>query len=258
MEVGDSSEIEVLIKLEEHFRKPVFVFIYNPLNEKGIAEKDELYIRWFIENVIRKKNIRDCTIILNGFGGDLKTALLSSQILRDNLNYYACFVPSVIGSSLVYFALQSNKLILGEKSILTQIDPIFEYKGETLRAIKNLSNLDVEIRTRSQKIINYNMEILKRILKRGKLLDKGCFSKENEINNDELERIVHLFMGKKFHESGLKVNDLSRLKINKRIENEDIIKITNELIRKCRDELFSMSDYNRLVILTNEGGYFFE
>jgi hypothetical protein len=204
-----SQETEILSKLEEIFRKPVFVMVYNPFNEKGIAENDEIYIKWFIENIIKKKNIRDCAIILNGFGGDLKTALLSSQILRENLNYYSCFVPSVIGSSLIYFALQSNKLVLGEKSILTQIDPIFEHKGETLRAIKNISNIDSEIRTKSQKIINYNMEILKKILKKGKLLDKKCFSKLDEINQDELERIVHLFMGKKFHESGLRINDVT-------------------------------------------------
>src|SRR3989344_263871 len=241
----DYQEAEILSKLEDFFRKPVFVVVYNPHNERGIAENDERYIKWFIESVIKKRNIRDCTIILNGFGGDLKTAVLSSQILRENLNYYSCFVPSVIGSSLIYLALQANKLILGEKSILTQIDPIFEYKGETLRAIKNLSNIDAEIRSKSQKIINYNMEILKKILKKGKLIDKKCFSKQNEINQSELERIIHLFMGKEFHESGLKINDLKNLKINIRIEDKEIVKLANELIKKCREELFEMSDHNR-------------
>ncbi|MDD5015371.1 MAG: hypothetical protein PHW73_09815 [Atribacterota bacterium] len=247
-----------ILKLEEYFGKRVFVLIYNPLNEKGIDINDETYIEWFLERVIKPEKIRDCVIILNGFGGDFKTAILSSSLLRENLNYYSCLVPSVIGSSLCYFVLQSNKLLVGEKSILTQIDPLFEHNGELLRAIKNLSSIDGEIRKKAHKVFDYNIEMLKNILKKGGLLSKECFSKNNEIHFGELGKIIDLFMGKIFHESGININELKKLKIRLKIENEEIINLANEIIGDCRNELFEEEDYNRFIIHSREGGYFFQ
>src|SRR3989339_583075 len=105
--------VKLLFELEGYFKKRVFVIQYNPIIEKGIDLNDEVYIEYFIQEILKKENVRHCVIIFNGFGGDLRTAILCSSLLRKNLDYYSCFVPSVIGSSLCYFALQANQLIVG-------------------------------------------------------------------------------------------------------------------------------------------------
>lgn len=253
------SKEEMIIQLEEYFGKRVFAIVYNPIREEGIKTNDETYIAYFIEKVIKKENIRDCVIILNGFGGDFRTSLLCSSLLRKNLNYYSCLIPSVVGSSLCYFVLQSNKLILGKNSKITQIDPLIEHEGEQLRAIKNLTHPDGEIRKKAHRVLSYNIEILKKILKKEGILNSSCFSNENEINIYELKRIIDVFMGKEFHESGLKFEELKKLKINLKMEDEEIIKISKEIVHLCRKELFEEEEgYDRLIIHTKNGSYFFQ
>lgn len=254
----DSGRILLVKKLKEHFRKEIFVLTYNRFIEEGIKEGDEQYFMFFIEQVIKKRNIRDCVLIINGFGGNLKTALICSNLFRQNLNYYSCFVPSVIGSSLCYFALQSNNLLIGEQSIITQIDPLIEHDGEQLRAIKNLSHIDGDIRAKSHKAINYNIEIIKDTLKKGRLLNKKCFSGKNEIISSELSKIVKTFMGKDSHDSVLKIDELKKLSINFRIEDQGVVVLAKDLVKSCVEELLEMDDFNRFVIQTDSGGYFFK
>ncbi|MFA5174208.1 MAG: hypothetical protein WC438_03430 [Candidatus Pacearchaeota archaeon] len=254
----ENEEIQKLIEqLEAHFNKEVIFLIYDPRDEEGIKLQDEIFFEFIIERILKSNNLKECVLVLNGFGGDFKTALLCSSMLRNYLNYYICFIPSVIGSSLSYFVLQSNKLIIGKKSILTQIDPLIDHKGEQLRAIKNLSSLDDEIRKKSHEAFNYNLLILRKILKKKRILDKKCFSRRNSINSWELNRIIELFMGKQQHESGLTIEELKKLKINLVIESEEIVAIANKIINKCREELFHMDEYHRFMIQCSEGGYYF-
>jgi len=258
--INEDDEVQKLIKkLETHYNKRVIAIVYNPEIKEGIKEGDDELFEFCKENILNKNNIQNCIVILSGFGGDLKTALICSSILRNNLKYYCCFVPSCVGSSLLYFVLQSNKLIVSKNSILTQIDPIIEYNKKPLRAIKNLSSLNNEIRRKSHEAFNYNLEILRKVLKKKKILDKKCFSKRNNISTKKLNQIIDLFMGKEYHESGLTIGELIKLKINLIIENEDQIKTANTIISKCREELSSMKEegHNRFVIQYSGGGYYF-
>ena len=249
----EESRRDKLIKdLEEGFNKRVYAIVFNPLKEEGIKEGDEKYLTFFIG----RENVRDCILILNGSGGEFKTALLSSCLLRGHLNYYCCFIPSVAGSSLCYFILKANKLLIGKNTILTQIDPLFEYQGESLRAIKNLSNPNKEIKDKAHEIFNYVRDKLRDLLsEKPSLLSKDCFSGDGSIRIDELGKIIDLFMGKEYHESGLQIKDLERLKLNFGLVDDRLVTIGNNLIRECRNELFE--EDSRFVIQTNKGGYFF-
>src|SRR3989344_4583289 len=107
----------LVMELEEIFGKRVFAIVYNRNGEEGVKEGDEKYFKHFIDEIIKKEHVRDCVLILNGPGGNLKTSIICSQLLRDNLQRYDSFVPTVAGSSLCYFILQSDRLFMGEKSI---------------------------------------------------------------------------------------------------------------------------------------------
>jgi len=121
---------ELVIELEKLFGKRIFAIVFNPAYEQGISEGDEISFQYFLEEIIKKENIKDCIIILSGFGGNLRTGILCSQLLRENISRYSILVPSVACSSISYFLLQCDKILLGKRSIITQIDPIFNYDGE--------------------------------------------------------------------------------------------------------------------------------
>ena len=235
---------ELISKLEETFQKKVIWLVYNPYKE--IEKGDEVYIKW----VIKKENFSNCILILSGSGGDFETALLMSYILRNNINYYACFIPSVAGSSLCYIILHSNKLIMGRNSLLTQIDPLFEHEGDQYRAIKHLDDDKIIIHNKSHDVFNYVFEKLKCLLSY-----KQSLLKCREVKLGYISPIIYLFMGKEYHDSGVRYHELSKLNINLELVEEDIINIGKKLIRECRREL--EIEKNRLVIQTNKGGYFF-
>ena len=119
------NRVELIRELEGILGKRVFAIVYNPAIEDGIKEGDEKYFEDFIENVIKKKKLKNVIFIFSGFGGNLRTAILCSQIIRNHLNKYSILIPTIACSSICYFILQSNHLFLGKKSILTQIDSLF-------------------------------------------------------------------------------------------------------------------------------------
>src|SRR3989344_3766367 len=112
--MSEINRAKLILELEDYFKKPVFLLLYNYLDESGksfIESGDEFYFRQFREDVI-KNRLPDCVLILNGPGGNTKTAIACSQIIRDSVLRYDSFVPTVAGSSLCYFILKSNKLLL--------------------------------------------------------------------------------------------------------------------------------------------------
>src|SRR3989344_410315 len=134
---------QLVSELEEHFGKRVFLIVYNYLSEppKGfIEEGDEFYFRQFRDEVLKKESISDCIVIINGPGGNVKAAIACSEILRKSLIRYDCFVPTVASSSLCYFILNSNRVLIGERSVITQIDPLFYHQGQELRAVEHLND----------------------------------------------------------------------------------------------------------------------
>lgn len=242
--------VELIKELEEFFGKRVFAIIYNPGNEEGIKEGDEKYFQDFIEKVIKKEDIKECIFVLSGFGGNLRAAVLCSQIIRNNLEKYSILIPTVACSSICYFVLQSDCLFLGRKSILTQIDPIFNYDGEDLRAIKHLSDQDPRIRELSHAYYNPVFENLKRIIQdRPNVFDKNV-SKRVARKTDYFIKLVDYWMGEDLHESGLNLKNLNELKVNYSVLSEDIIEKAKTLVRECLEELFD--EKQRFMIQTNK------
>ncbi len=252
---------ELIKELEEIFKKRAFAIIFNPNYEEGLKNGDEIYFSHFIEQIIIKENIKDCVLILNGFGGNLKTAILCSQLLRNNLKKYSVFIPTVACSSICYLILQSDKLYIGEKSILTQIDPIFSYDGEELRAIRRLNDLNPSVRTIAQNYYNPVFENIKRIIQSKPHVFNEEVSRRSQKKTDYLIKLIDIWMGKELHESGLKIKDLERLKVNYSILNDEVIEKAKTLIKLCLKEL--VEENQRFLIQTNKieeeylGGFFY-
>lgn len=242
---------ELVKKLENLFGKKVIALIYNPENEEGIRKGDERYIRGFLEKENLSKNIDNCIVLLNGSGGDFETALLISYILRNNFPYFSCFIPTVAGSALCYIIIHGNKLLVGKDSLLTQIDPIFEYEGESYRAIKRLDDPNEEIHNKAHDIFNYVIGHLERLLSH-----KHSILKSREVKLGDMSPIIYLFMGKDYHESGVRLSEVQKLNINIQIVEEDKINVGKELVNECHSEL--IKENSRFVFQTSNGGYFSE
>ena len=242
---------ELVVKLERLFDKRVISLVYNPEIEEGIKKGDEYYIRCLLEKENILKNVNSCIFLLNGSGGNFETALLISHILRKNFSYYSCFIPTVAGSALCYIILHGNKLLFGEQSLLTQIDPIFEYEGESYRAIKHLDDENSDIRNKAHDIFNYVYSHLVKILHH-----KDSLLKSKDVKLGDISPIIYLFMGKEFHESGVRLSEVQKLNINTQLIDEEKINIGKELIKECHSEL--VKEGCRFVLLTNSGGYFQE
>jgi len=255
--------ITLIKELEEYFRKPVFLITYNYSSDppKGFIESgDEIHFRQFRDEVL--KGISDCVFILNGPGGNIKTAIACSQFLRDALLRYDCFVPTVVGSSLCYFVLQSDRLLVGEESLLTQIDPLFNYQGEELRAIEHLKNPNSEIRSLAEDVHNSTLENMRRILRETPHVFEKEVSIESQQRYNYLEKVVQFWMKKSEHSKPLIVKDFKKMKIKFGNVPQEIVDKAKELIRLCQKEL--VEEDKRFVIQTSKieedryfGGYFY-
>jgi hypothetical protein len=257
----ETNRAELIKEIEDIFEKRVFAIVFNPNYEEGLKNGDEIYFAHFIEQIIKKENIKDCVLILNGFGGNLKTAILCSQLLRNSLKKYSVFIPTVACSSICYLVLQSDKLYIGERSILTQIDPIFNYDGEELRAIKRLNDPNPSVRTIAQNYYNPIFENIKTIIQNKPHVFNEEVSKRSKKNTDYLIKLIDIWLGKELHESGLKIKDLERLKVNYDILNHEVIEKAKTLIKLCLKEL--VEENQRFIIQTNKieeeyfGGFFY-
>ncbi|MCX6749130.1 MAG: hypothetical protein NTW17_00080 [Candidatus Pacearchaeota archaeon] len=262
--MSEINRAKLILELEEHFGKPVFLLVYNYLDTSGksfIESGDEFYFRQFRENVIGSK-LLDCVLILNGPGGNTKTAIACSQIIRDSVLRYDSFVPTVAGSSLCYFILKSNKLLLGEKSLITQIDTLFNYEGKELRAIEHLNDPNKEIKKLAHDAHNPALENLKEILKNKPHVFEDDVSQQSKSRYTFLEKLIDIWMKKTEHDKPLTLNDIKSLKIRYKLEPEEIINKTKILITECLNEL--IKENKRFVIQTSKieddkylGGYFF-
>lgn len=256
---------ELTAELEIYFGKPVFLITYNYSSNPPIGfiePDDEFYFRQFRDDVLTKKSIHDCVLILNGPGGNIKTAIACSQFLRDALLRYDSFVPTVVGSSLCYFVLQSNRLFLGDKTKITQIDPLFNYEGVELRAIEHLNNPNQEIRKLAHEIHSKTFENIKRILKDKSNVFKKEVSVESQQRVGYAEKVVKFWMKKSKHGTPLPIEELKKLKVNFKYVPTDIIDKAKHLINECQKEL--VEEDKRFVIQTSNiedkkyfGGYFY-
>lgn len=239
---------ELTTKLEKIFGKRVISIMYNPEKKEGVQEGDEICIVSALEKEDSFEKLGRCVVVLNGSGGDFKTALLISYLLRKKISYYTCFVPTVAGSSLCYLILHSNKLMFGQNSLLTQIDPIFEHEGESYRAIKRLDDQNKEIRDKAHDVFNYVFGQLNRLLSH-----KYSLLNLKKVELGDLSPIIYMFMGKDYHEDGVRYEELKKLNINLELVSEDTIQIGKKLINECRNKLFE--EDKRLIVQTKHGSY---
>jgi hypothetical protein len=186
-----------------------------------------------------------------------------SQILRDCLLRYDSFVPTATSSSLCYFILQSNRLFIGNKSLITQIDPLFNYGDKELRAIEHLTDPNNEIKELSREIHSSTFENLKRILKSKPHVFEDVVSKESQARYNYLEKMVKIWMKKEEHDKPLSIKELKELKVNFKIVEEEVISKTKIIIAECLNEL--IKEDKRFVIQTSKieenkyfGGYFYD
>ncbi len=256
------NRLQLIAEIEDFFGKPVYAIVYNPSFEEGISEGDERYFSFFIEKILKPHKVKDCIIIMSGLGGNLKTSLLCSQILRNNLENYSVFIPTVAGSSLCYFILNSNLLLVGNKSILTQIDPVFYNNGEEYRCINCLNHLDPKIKRFATENFNSVFEILRDII----TSDKNVFDievvKRSRKKLDYLNLVINHWMKKDgSHFDKIDLKELIKLKVKFKKITPLIVEGAINLINLCREELYE--ENQRFVIQTNLkdedylGGFFF-
>ncbi|MCX6741586.1 MAG: hypothetical protein NTX24_00195 [Candidatus Pacearchaeota archaeon] len=258
----EKNRAELISELEGLFKKRVFALIFNPGDDEGIKEGDEKYIFHFLKGMNKNHLPLDSVWIISGRGGNLKTAILCSELLRKNLKRYDTFVPTVVGSALCYFILQSDKLLIGEKSRITQMDPMFDYDGEDLRAIKHLASDDPRKSTIAKAIYNPVFENVKKLIIEPPNVFEEKIQKTSKNKTNYLVKVVDLWMGKELHESGLTKTDLEKLGVKFKILDPNIIEKAKILINDCLREL--EKENQRFVIQTNEiendcyfGGYFY-
>ncbi len=235
-------------KLEELTGRRTIAIIYNPEYEEGIMEGDENFLMCAIQQETKFQKLNNCNVILSGSGGDFRTALLMSYLLRNKLAYYSCFVPSVAGSSMCYLILHANKLIMGKESLLTQIDPIFEHDGESYRALKQLSSPIKELSNKAHDIWQFVYGQLEKLLSH-----KHSLLGSRKVNLGDLSPLIYLFMGKECHEDGVRYQEISRLNLNLDLAPEDQILLGKKLVSGCWDK--ASEEGKRLIIQTKHGSY---
>jgi hypothetical protein len=257
--MGSLNRAELVTELEVIFNKKVFALVFHPGDEDGIKDGDEKYIYDFLKN--HNNCPLDSVWILSGRGGNLRTAILCSELLRKNLKRYETFVPTVAGSALCYFIIQSDKLLIGKNSKITQMDPMFYYDGEDLRAIKQLGNADPQKAFLAKNIYSPVINNVRRAITTPPNVFREDVQKISQSKLHYLARMVDMWMGKEYHESGLSVKDMELMGIKFKIQDQEIIEKAKNLIKECRDEL--EKEDQRFVIQTSKieekyyGGYFY-
>jgi len=177
---------------------------------------------------------------LNGKGGAINAGIYFPNIILGAVNSYQVYVPSVCSSALCYTLLKSSKLWVGENTIITQIDPTFEYFGQTLRAIKVMKDKSVKdprLMELARTIFHFAENEVR------KLIDKPSLFRDKNMEYFEfmhLDDLVTLFMNKEGHYDPIGINELKKLDANiESLKNTLADNIANRLIQKCQDFLIN-------------------
>lgn len=263
--MSEKNRAELVLELEQLFRgKRVFAIVYSRDESCPgfIRPGDEYWFRHFIDEVLKKENVPECVIILNGPGGNVKTAILCSQMLRESLIRYDTLVPTALGSSLCYFVLQSDRLLLSEKSLLTQIDPVFDYEGNELRAKEHLNDSNSVIRDMAHNVFNSTRDHIQRVLKTTPHVFEKEVSQNSQTKLRFLGKMVDFWMGKEAHEKTIAFHELKDLKVKHKKVDDEILEKAKILVDECLKEL--KSENMRFVIQTSRieenrffGGFFY-
>ena len=239
------------IKTTLNISEEILLIYYNPSIENSMKKNDEKWLTSYLECL----NFKRCLVIPYGIGGNTKTGILMTYLLRRKFDRYSLFPPFSACSSLSYFVLKADKLYMGEKTVLSQIDPIMEYGGEEIRLIKLLNEKEHPLHLEANNnFIRIREIIFKMLSEQPSIIKKR---KKTLLYEDEIEEnIVDLFLNKKEHCSNLTFGDFKNLNMNVcKIEDNNI---NMEELYKSMEVLFTqLSKYikekgNLLITTTGE------
>lgn len=225
--------------------------ILSIVYDDAIKPKDIEYFLYTLE----KFNIQNFVLLLHGIGGCTNAALLMAEKLGRMGKYTVC-IPLYCGSALVYLSLKANQMIWLPTTRITQIDPYIldprdPKRKKELRVIKELDNLDPEIKIKCHDTFcAVRDKIIELIKEKPSLYDH---KKESFEDFGDGEELVSIFMNKKDHESKVHYKELKRLNYSIKLTDdedlmilyENIIKISLNILRlqKARFMIASSSPY---------------
>ncbi len=158
---------------------------------------------------------------------------MCAHLLEKILNGYSIFIPSLCCSALCYLLFKAKKLILIPTSQLTQMDPKFEYNGETLRVIQHLHSEDTELKIKAKTYFQLVQDQITLLIN-----PPSIFQYKNLDYNEYCHResIISHWMNKDEHAAPITRKELNELEINY-IENNDfeLHKQSIEFIRLCNN-----------------------
>ena len=206
----------------------IIAIIYNPEKEEGMHERDCDFLNALFDKVKYTYPL----ILLSGHGGDFSTGLFFPTLINKKVEKYRVFIPRVCGSALCYTILKSRELFIGENTYISQIDPIFQYKGSWVRAIEHIHSIDDNLKQNSREVFDVAQKYVKKLSESPSIFKYRDMS-EHEFQHVEL--IVTNFMNKGDHAKEILPKEMEELEINfTRVNNEED-KIANDLITLCQD-----------------------
>jgi len=240
-------EIKKLIKgLTEALGSEIIAIIYNPRREEGMKEADCKFLKHIL---ISRRHVSPL-FILNGNGGDFVSGVFFPYIIRNSVKNYAVYIPRICCSALCYTLLKANRLLVGENTIITQIDPTFQYKGEVRRAVKVMKSKKINDRfliERAREIFSLAEGEVRKLIASPSLFRERKLKYYEHMQMDDL---ASLFMNKGDHYDEVSIKELEKL--GAKVEDlrnwrEDTV--ANELIFKCQD--FTIENDVRVVFVSS-------
>jgi hypothetical protein len=233
---------EKIKKLSDNLGKQIIAVVYNPCMKEGMKESDCFFLKF----LLKKARYTAPLFILSGRGGDYVPGVLFPYLILDKVKNYKTYVPLTCGSALCYTLIKSSKLYLGKNAKITQIDPTFEYRGESLRAINHLRSMDPLLRRNARDTFNNAKENV------AKLSEPPSIFKFEVMNPKEFQHqddIATYFMNKDEHETPLTKKELGELEVNFQELSEEIDNLSEEFIQVCQD--FTIKKEVRVIFVSS-------
>jgi serine dehydrogenase proteinase len=127
------------------------------------SHPDEFVLEDFIEKLRERYPEKDkrppLHLLIHSLGGTMSSSYMAAKILRENFNQIIGFVPHIAASGATVLALSCNKIVMGDISQLSGIDPHYESEnGEinyALSTVRAFDKLQADLGTQSEDDISY-------------------------------------------------------------------------------------------------------
>jgi len=237
--------IRALDTLKRVLGNDVLMIYYNPCIKNPMKLGDENSLFAYLKYLPLKR----LSVMLYGSGGNLKAGCAMGEMLKLYLSYYESFVPFSCCSSLCYTFLSSRKLVVLDSANITQIDPIVEIDEEKIRLIRAIRSKDPDLSAKAKQMFNEVIDLIPEILYEKKSLYK--YKKNTYLTkNEEMEKIIDLFMNKEEHASKITYEELCDLNLNViQSSNRDLLTACKNVVDLCKKIL--QAHDKRLLILAS-------